>query len=145
MKILKTLLLLTILTGMQQKAHGMYYASRYTFLMYYLQHNSLLNQIQNAQILSPTPKGYNAALIAPALLPLQTHIDNSFQLLNHAQKAPNFAPDPSTLLTAPSTAKRQSSDVADTENSTEKYTDKQLKAIKEMNTGFHYFGTTEKK
>ena len=143
MKILKGLLLLSILTSVQHKTHGMYYASRYMLLMY-LQKN-FPNQIQNAQILSPTPKGYNAALIAPALFPLQTHIDNSFQLLNHAQKAPNFAPDPSTLLTAPSTIRGQTSEVVDTENSTEKYTDKQLKALKEMNTGFHYFGSASKK
>ncbi len=145
MKTIKGLLLLTILTGVQYNTHGsMYYAGRYALMMYLIQ-PSLRNQLQNTQILSPTPKGYNAALISPALLPLHVPIDTSFQLLNHTQKAPNFTPDPSTLLTAPSTVRGQSSEVVDTENSTAGYTDKQLKAIKEMDTGFHYFGATEKK
>jgi len=79
-------------------------------------------------------------------LPLHVPIDTSFQLLNHAQKAPNFAPDPSTLLTAPSsTVTRQPSKTIAPENPTTRYTDKELKAIRELNTGFHYFGTTKKK
>ena len=117
-KILKSLLLLAILTSVQQKIYAPLTYAQYMLLRWYSQSN-LLNQIQNIQILSPTPKGYNAALIAPALLPLQTSIDTSFQLLNHAQKAPDLTPDSTTLLIAPRGT--------------------------EMNTRFHHFGTTEKK
>lgn len=140
MKILKTLVLLSILIGVQQRSYAPATYAQY-MLLRYLQ----LNQAQNTQILSPTPKGYNAALISPALLPLQTHIDNSFQLLNHAQKAPDLTPDPTTLVSRPIITRRYSSERFTTEDASTTYTDKQLQALREMNRGSHYFGTTEKK
>ncbi len=139
MKILKNLLLLTILTSMDQRtcvSSTNYYAP----LMFF----SLYRQpiFSNPQILSSASKSSLLSVISPAHFPLQTSIDRSFQLLNRPKKAAYIDAAVSTSL-IPTLTKKEPFTIVTTQNPTTEYTDKELRALQDMNKRFHF--STKKK
>jgi len=133
-KILKNLLLLTILISMDQKtcASSTNHQAPFMFFSLYRQPT-----FSNPQILSSVPKSFVMSVISPAHLPLQTSIDRSFELLNRPKKAAYIAPGASASL-IPILTEKEPFKIITRQNPTTGYTDKELKILEDMNKSFHF-------